>query len=39
MKQNGSQDSNTDQFGDFKIIFKAANKNIKTLNYPVQKLF
>ena len=36
MKQNGSWESKTDPFGDFTIIFEAANNNIKILNYPVR---
>jgi len=36
MKQNGSWDSKADPFGDFTIIFEAANNNIKILNYPVR---
>jgi len=36
MKQNGSWDSTLDPFGDFTIIFEAANNNIKILNYPVR---
>ncbi len=36
MKQNGSWDSKIDPFGDFTIIFEAANNNIKILNYPVR---
>ena len=36
MKQNGSWDSQSDPFGDFTIIFEAANNNIKILNYPVR---
>jgi hypothetical protein len=36
MKQNGSWDSKSDPFGDFTIIFEAANNNIKILNYPVR---
>ena len=36
MKKNGSWDSMSDPFGDFTIIFEAANNNIKILNYPVR---
>jgi len=36
MKQNGSWDSKSDPFGDFTIIFEAANNNIKILNNPVR---
>ena len=36
MKENGSWDSMSDPFGDFTIIFEAANNNIKILNYPVR---
>ena len=36
MKQNGSWESKSDPFGDFTIIFEAANNNIKILNYPVR---
>tara|TARA_Y100000766_G_scaffold231200_1_gene205259 strand:- start:165 stop:1256 length:1092 start_codon:yes stop_codon:yes gene_type:complete len=36
MKKNGSWDSRSDPFGDFTIIFEAANNNIKILNYPVR---
>ncbi len=36
MKDNGSWDSKSDPFGDFTIIFEAANNNIKILNYPVR---
>ena len=36
MKKNGSWDSLSDPFGDFTIIFEAANNNIKILNYPVR---
>ena len=36
MKQNGSWDSTLDPFGDFTIIFEAANNNIKILNYPLR---
>ena len=36
MKQNGSWESESDPFGDFTIIFEAANNNIKILNYPVR---
>tara|TARA_B100000073_G_C23741117_1_gene573732 strand:+ start:129 stop:1229 length:1101 start_codon:yes stop_codon:yes gene_type:complete len=36
MKKNGSWDSRLDPFGDFTIIFEAANNNIKILNYPVR---
>jgi len=36
MKQNGSWDSKSAPFGDFTIIFEAANNNIKILNYPVR---
>jgi len=36
MKRNGSWDSKADPFGDFTIIFEAANNNIKILNYPVR---
>ena len=36
MKKNGSWESKTDPFGDFTIIFEAANNNIKILNYPVR---
>jgi len=36
MKKNGSWDSKADPFGDFTIIFEAANNNIKILNYPVR---
>ena len=36
MKKNGSWDSLADPFGDFTIIFEAANNNIKILNYPVR---
>tara|TARA_B100000900_G_C20548798_1_gene703786 strand:- start:401 stop:1492 length:1092 start_codon:yes stop_codon:yes gene_type:complete len=36
MKENGSWDSKSDPFGDFTIIFEAANNNIKILNYPVR---
>jgi len=36
MKKNGSWDSVADPFGDFTIIFEAANNNIKILNYPVR---
>ena len=36
MKKNGSWDSKSDPFGDFTIIFEAANNNIKILNYPVR---
>ena len=36
MKKNGSWDSVSDPFGDFTIIFEAANNNIKILNYPVR---
>ena len=36
MKNNGSWDSMSDPFGDFTIIFEAANNNIKILNYPVR---
>ena len=36
MKNNGSWDSISDPFGDFTIIFEAANNNIKILNYPVR---
>ena len=36
MKQNGSLESKSDPFGDFTIIFEAANNNIKILNYPVR---
>ena len=35
-KKNGSWDSKIDPFGDFTIIFEAANNNIKILNYPVR---
>ena len=36
MKNNGSWDSKLDPFGDFTIIFEAANNNFKILNYPVR---
>ena len=36
MKENGSWESKSDPFGDFTIIFEAANNNIKILNYPVR---
>ena len=36
MKKNGSWESKADPFGDFTIIFEAANNNIKILNYPVR---
>ena len=36
MKKNGSWDSKSDPFGDFTIIFEAANNNVKILNYPVR---
>ncbi len=36
MKRNGSWESKSDPFGDFTIIFEAANNNIKILNYPVR---
>ena len=36
MKNNGSWESKSDPFGDFTIIFEAANNNIKILNYPVR---
>ena len=36
MKKNGSWDSKLDPFGDFTIIFEAANNNFKILNYPVR---
>ena len=36
MKENGSWNSKADPFGDFTIIFEAANNNIKILNYPVR---
>ena len=36
MKRNGSWESKADPFGDFTIIFEAANNNIKILNYPVR---
>ncbi len=36
MQKNGSWDSKVDPFGDFTIIFEAANNNIKILNYPVR---
>ena len=36
MKKNGSWDSISDPFGDFTILFEAANNNIKILNYPVR---
>ena len=36
MKRNGSWESKLDPFGDFTIIFEAANNNIKILNYPVR---
>ncbi len=36
MKKNQSWDSKLDPFGDFTIIFEAANNNIKILNYPVR---
>ena len=36
MKKNGSWESHLDPFGDFTIIFEAANNNIKILNYPVR---
>ena len=36
MKKNGSWESKLDPFGDFTIIFEAANNNIKILNYPVR---
>ena len=36
MKKNGSWESKSDPFGDFTIIFEAANNNIKILNYPVR---
>tara|TARA_B100000902_G_scaffold24583_1_gene29584 strand:- start:1450 stop:2541 length:1092 start_codon:yes stop_codon:yes gene_type:complete len=36
MKKNGSWESKSDPFGDFTIIFEAANHNIKILNYPVR---
>ena len=36
MQKNGSWDSKSDPFGDFTIIFEAANNNIKILNYPVR---
>ena len=36
MKNNGSWESKIDPFGDFTIIFEAANNNIKILNYPVR---
>ena len=36
MKENGSWESKADPFGDFTIIFEAANNNIKILNYPVR---
>ena len=36
MKNNGSWESKLDPFGDFTIIFEAANNNIKILNYPVR---
>ena len=36
MKKNGSWDSKSDPFGDFTIIFEAANNNIKILNYPAR---
>ncbi len=36
MKQKGSWNSNSDQFENFKIIFKAAKNDIKTLNYLVK---
>ena len=34
--KNGSWESKSDPFGDFTIIFEAANNNIKILNYPVR---
>ena len=36
MRKNGSWESKLDPFGDFTIIFEAANNNIKILNYPVR---
>ncbi len=36
MQKNGSWESKADPFGDFTIIFEAANNNIKILNYPVR---
>ncbi len=36
MKKNGSWESKSDPFGDFTILFEAANNNIKILNYPVR---
>ena len=36
MQENGSWESKLDPFGDFTIIFEAANNNIKILNYPVR---
>jgi len=36
MQKNGSWESKVDPFGDFTIIFEAANNNIKILNYPVR---
>jgi len=36
MRRNGSWESKSDPFGDFTIIFEAANNNIKILNYPVR---
>ena len=36
MKKNGSWESKLDPFGDYTIIFEAANNNIKILNYPVR---
>tara|TARA_Y100000589_G_scaffold8144_1_gene6919 strand:+ start:7166 stop:8257 length:1092 start_codon:yes stop_codon:yes gene_type:complete len=36
MKKNGSWDSKLDPFGDFTIIFEAANNSMKILNYPVR---
>ncbi len=36
MRSNGSWESKLDPFGDFTIIFEAANNNIKILNYPVR---
>jgi len=36
MRKNGSWESKSDPFGDFTIIFEAANNDIKILNYPVR---
>ena len=36
MKNNGSWESKIDPFGDFTIIFEAANNDIRILNYPVR---